>query len=190
MFTSQPVAHASHPQTNALSRLSEATRCATIAQRDEPTQVRPDLTQTTVEYFKAICRVLDLAEPTVKFHVSAILKALKVANRTEAVIAATNLDLVRQDARQTTWPVLFARILSPLKRGEIQRVRLLFCLRMEPLSLGVSTKQKSGQCLQRSMEGRRCFSRGWHWQRWTRRLLGWRCRSGSRRLLREGCCSC
>jgi DNA-binding NarL/FixJ family response regulator len=37
---------------------------------------------------KAICRVLDLAEPTVKIHVSAILKALKAANRTEAVIAA------------------------------------------------------------------------------------------------------
>ena len=36
---------------------------------------------------KAICRALDLAEPTVKIHVSAILKALKVANRTEAVIA-------------------------------------------------------------------------------------------------------
>jgi DNA-binding NarL/FixJ family response regulator len=37
---------------------------------------------------KAICRALDLAEPTVKNHVTAILKALKVANRTEAVIAA------------------------------------------------------------------------------------------------------
>ena len=49
---------------------------------------------------KAICRVLDLAEPTVKIHVSAILKALKVANRTEAVIAATALGLgARQDAR-------------------------------------------------------------------------------------------
>jgi DNA-binding NarL/FixJ family response regulator len=35
---------------------------------------------------KAICRVLDLAEPTVKNHVTAILKALKVTNRTEAVI--------------------------------------------------------------------------------------------------------
>src|SRR3954447_14751816 len=35
---------------------------------------------------KAICRVLDLAEPTVKNHVTAILKALKVSNRTEAVI--------------------------------------------------------------------------------------------------------
>jgi DNA-binding NarL/FixJ family response regulator len=36
---------------------------------------------------KAICRVLDLAEPTVKNHVTAILKALQVTNRTEAVIA-------------------------------------------------------------------------------------------------------
>jgi DNA-binding NarL/FixJ family response regulator len=36
---------------------------------------------------KAICRALNLAEPTVKNHVTAILKALKVTNRTEAVIA-------------------------------------------------------------------------------------------------------
>jgi DNA-binding NarL/FixJ family response regulator len=36
---------------------------------------------------KAICRVLNLAEPTVKNHVRAILKALNVTNRTEAVIA-------------------------------------------------------------------------------------------------------
>jgi DNA-binding NarL/FixJ family response regulator len=36
---------------------------------------------------KAISRILDVAEPTVKHHVTAILKALKVMNRTEAVIA-------------------------------------------------------------------------------------------------------
>jgi DNA-binding NarL/FixJ family response regulator len=36
---------------------------------------------------KAICRVLELAEPTVKNHVGAILKALKVKNRTEAAMA-------------------------------------------------------------------------------------------------------
>lgn len=42
---------------------------------------------------KAICRVLDLAEPTVKNHVTAILKALKATNRTEAVIAAGALGL-------------------------------------------------------------------------------------------------
>lgn len=42
---------------------------------------------------KAICRTLDLAEPTVKNHVTAILKALKVSNRTEAVIAAGALGI-------------------------------------------------------------------------------------------------
>ena len=42
---------------------------------------------------KAICRVLDLAEPTVKNHVTAILKALNVTNRTEAVIKATKASL-------------------------------------------------------------------------------------------------
>jgi DNA-binding NarL/FixJ family response regulator len=40
---------------------------------------------------KVICRTLNLAEPTVKNHVTAILRALKVSNRTEAVIAVTEL---------------------------------------------------------------------------------------------------
>lgn len=40
---------------------------------------------------KTICRILDLAEPTVKNHVTAILKALKVENRTEAVVAANRM---------------------------------------------------------------------------------------------------
>jgi DNA-binding NarL/FixJ family response regulator len=40
---------------------------------------------------KVICRNLDLAEPTIKNHVTAILRALKVSNRTEAVIAVTEL---------------------------------------------------------------------------------------------------
>ena len=40
---------------------------------------------------KTICRMLNLAEPTVKNHVTAILKALKVTSRTEAVIKASNL---------------------------------------------------------------------------------------------------
>jgi DNA-binding NarL/FixJ family response regulator len=40
---------------------------------------------------KLICRALNLAEPTVKNHVSAILKALKVSNRTEAVLAVATL---------------------------------------------------------------------------------------------------
>lgn len=45
---------------------------------------------------KAICRALDLAEPTVKNHVTAILKALRVGNRTEAALAATALGLGRR----------------------------------------------------------------------------------------------
>jgi DNA-binding NarL/FixJ family response regulator len=37
---------------------------------------------------KAICRALDLAEPTVRNHVTVILKLMKATNRTEAVIRA------------------------------------------------------------------------------------------------------
>jgi DNA-binding NarL/FixJ family response regulator len=40
---------------------------------------------------KAIGRVLDLAEPTVRNHVTAVLKALNVTNRTEAVLAVVEL---------------------------------------------------------------------------------------------------
>ena len=40
---------------------------------------------------KAIGRTLDLAEPTVKNHVTAILRALKVTNRTEAAVAVNKL---------------------------------------------------------------------------------------------------
>ncbi len=40
---------------------------------------------------KLICRALNLAEPTVKNHVSAILKALAVSSRTEAVLRVTKL---------------------------------------------------------------------------------------------------
>lgn len=38
---------------------------------------------------KLICRALGLAEPTVKNHISAILKTLGVSSRTEAVLAVT-----------------------------------------------------------------------------------------------------
>ena len=40
---------------------------------------------------KAICRALNLAVPTVKNHVTAIFRILKVSSRTEAVVAAHNL---------------------------------------------------------------------------------------------------
>jgi DNA-binding NarL/FixJ family response regulator len=42
---------------------------------------------------KAIARMLNLAEPTVKNHVTAILKAFKVTSRTEAVIAVDKMRL-------------------------------------------------------------------------------------------------
>ena len=42
---------------------------------------------------KLICRQLNLAEGTVKIHVAAILRALNVHNRTQAVIEASRLGL-------------------------------------------------------------------------------------------------
>ncbi len=89
-----------------------------ILNRDEPAAARPAETQATrlpagtkpedvgltarqIDVLalimegmsnKAICRVLDLAEPTVKNHVTAILKALEVSNRVEAVIAAREMN--------------------------------------------------------------------------------------------------
>jgi DNA-binding NarL/FixJ family response regulator len=54
---------------------------------------------------KAICRRLELAEPTVKNHVTAILKTLGVSNRTEAVLAASargwELDATQRTARRS-----------------------------------------------------------------------------------------
>jgi DNA-binding NarL/FixJ family response regulator len=41
---------------------------------------------------KVICRELNLAVGTVKIHVSAVLKALKVSNRTQAAIAVRALE--------------------------------------------------------------------------------------------------
>ncbi len=46
---------------------------------------------------KEIARVLELAEGTVKLHVTAILKALGVNNRTRAVVAAAQLGLTGPD---------------------------------------------------------------------------------------------
>jgi DNA-binding NarL/FixJ family response regulator len=48
---------------------------------------------------KEIARVLELAEGTVKLHVTAILKALNVNNRTRAVVAASQLGLTAPETR-------------------------------------------------------------------------------------------
>ena len=40
---------------------------------------------------KAICRALELAEPTVKNHVTAVLRALRVTTRAEAIVVVNQL---------------------------------------------------------------------------------------------------
>jgi DNA-binding NarL/FixJ family response regulator len=55
---------------------------------------------------KLICRRLELAEGTVKIHVAAILRALNVHNRTQAVIEASRLGITldrlpRREAQAT-----------------------------------------------------------------------------------------
>jgi DNA-binding NarL/FixJ family response regulator len=42
---------------------------------------------------KLICRELDLAERTVKAHITAVFRALKVSSRTQAAIAAARLGM-------------------------------------------------------------------------------------------------
>jgi DNA-binding NarL/FixJ family response regulator len=55
---------------------------------------------------KEICQALGLAERTVKVHVTAVLTALKVGSRTQAVIAAGHLGLSADD-------LLAARVTDP-----------------------------------------------------------------------------
>jgi len=88
-----------------LNRVPATTDTTELAQQ-HPTPADLGLTERQVEVLalmmqgksnKLICRALDLAEPTVKNHVSAILKSLGVSNRTEAVlaVAARGWDLPR-----------------------------------------------------------------------------------------------
>jgi len=50
---------------------------------------------------KLICRELDLAERTVKAHISAVFRALGVSTRTQAALAAAKLGLVAPDKAKT-----------------------------------------------------------------------------------------
>jgi DNA-binding NarL/FixJ family response regulator len=81
-------------------RPAVATAADTPPPQKRPSPAELGLTERQVEVLalmmqgksnKLICRALDLAEPTVKNHVSAILKALEVTNRTEAVLAVAAL---------------------------------------------------------------------------------------------------
>lgn len=84
----------------ALPTMSSAAAPApgTDATKPAPTPASLGLTERQLDVLalmmrgknnKLICRELDLAEPTVKNHVSAILKALGVSSRTEAVLTVT-----------------------------------------------------------------------------------------------------
>jgi len=58
---------------------------------------------------KEICRDLGLAERTVKAHLTAVLNALKVANRTQAVIAANKRGLDADELLAAATPTLLDR---------------------------------------------------------------------------------
>lgn len=69
--------------------------------------------QTDVLYFvlqgksvKLICKELGLAESTIKSHVSAVLRALNVTTRTQAILAASRIGLRFDQGRETASPSL------------------------------------------------------------------------------------
>lgn len=68
-----------------------APRPGTLGLTERQTQVLALMVQGKPN--KLICRELGLAERTVKVHITAILKALKVSNRTQAVLAAGRLGI-------------------------------------------------------------------------------------------------
>ena len=49
---------------------------------------------------KLICRELDLAEGTVKTHMTAVLRALHVTNRTQAIIAIAKLGITMEPPKE------------------------------------------------------------------------------------------
>jgi DNA-binding NarL/FixJ family response regulator len=74
-----------HPRTPASAAMSPADLGLTERQIDVLALMMQGKSN------KAICRELDLAEATVKNHVTAVFKCLQVTNRTEAVLAVTEL---------------------------------------------------------------------------------------------------
>lgn len=94
--------------SQALPALNRRGSCPDVP-TESPSPTQLGLTERQIEVLalilegksnKAICRVLDLAEPTVKNHVTAILKALRVTSRAEAIVAANALGWQRLVVRK------------------------------------------------------------------------------------------
>jgi DNA-binding NarL/FixJ family response regulator len=86
MLSGSVIAHAERPQPEAERAIrSESDWGLTARQRDVLALLIEGKSN------KQICRELNLAEGTVKIHVSAILRALNVTNRTQVVLAVAKL---------------------------------------------------------------------------------------------------
>ena len=84
---------AKHPphETTAPGAPPREITCRDLGLTDRQAQVLALVVQGKPN--KLICRTLNLAEGTVKIHISAILRALNVTNRTQAVVAVGKLGL-------------------------------------------------------------------------------------------------
>lgn len=80
-----------HAATHASCSPAPPASCRDIGLTERQAQALALLVQGKPN--RLICRELNLAEETVKIHIAAILKALKAANRTQAVIAVSRLGL-------------------------------------------------------------------------------------------------
>ncbi len=80
-----------HAATHASCSPAPPASCRDIGLSERQAQALALLVQGKPN--RLICRELNLAEETVKIHIAAILKALKAANRTQAVIAVSRLGL-------------------------------------------------------------------------------------------------
>jgi DNA-binding NarL/FixJ family response regulator len=83
-------AAAAHTPASAAAAPPELT-CRDLGLTDRQAEVLALVVQGKPN--KLICRNLNLAEGTVKIHISSILRALNVTNRTEAVVAVGKLGL-------------------------------------------------------------------------------------------------
>ncbi len=86
--------NATHPLTHAPSTPAATPRevtCRDLGLTDRQAEVLALVVQGKPN--KLICRNLNLAEGTVKIHISSILRALNVTNRTEAVVAVGKLGI-------------------------------------------------------------------------------------------------